>query len=177
MTDMVSIASILGLGLIIAFAMALGKIICPKTALPVTTEWIEELSVERYRPLLGIADGRNLESISSGHGGDRKLVRQLRRKRCRIVRSHLRDLRADFARVCTAIKLIMVQSDIDRPDLASTLVRSQVKFAVGLVSVHLQLYLQELGIGTIEVGELLRVFNIVSLELRSLVPAPAASGA
>lgn len=170
------VLSVLGLGVIIAFATALGKIICPKTALPVTTEWIEELSVERYRPLLTIADGKDLESICSGHGVDGKLVRQLRRKRCRIARSHLRDLSADFARVCTAIKLIMVQANIDRPDLASTLVRSQVKFAVGLISAHLQLYLQELGIGTIEVDEVLGVFNLICLELRSLVPATAASG-
>src|SRR5262249_429093 len=101
---------------------------------------------------------------------------QLRRKRCQMLRNYLNNLSTDFACVCMAVKIIMLQAHVDRPDLAATLLQSQLRFALGLISVHVQLRLHELGVGTIQTESMLNVFNGMFVELRSLVPSSAVWG-
>jgi hypothetical protein len=64
----------------------------------------------------------------------------------------------------------MTQSSSDRPDLAALLIRSQANFAACMVLAHVQLLLYGFGIGTVNVGELLKAFEGMRLELRTLVP-------
>jgi len=71
---------------------------------------------------------------------------------------------------------VMMQSHVDRPDLASTLVRTQIRFAIGMVSVQARLILYELGIGSVDVHGLLTLFDDMRLELRSLGPDSAVWG-
>jgi len=56
-----------------------------------------------------------------------------------LMQKHCQDLEADFKRVCLAIKLILVNSDRDRPDLASALLRKQATFAFGMLSLRFRL--------------------------------------
>jgi len=85
-------------------------------SIPVTAEWIDELSIEATNLLclLGEKDGQSLGT-------------------------HLRRLRDDFRLICLAVKVIMVQSNRDRPDLARVLVRSQITFAFRMMRVRFQL--------------------------------------
>ena len=55
------------------------------------------------------------------------------------LRTHLPRLRDDFRLTCMAIKVLMVQSNHDRPDLARVLVRSQITFAYRMMVVRLHL--------------------------------------
>src|SRR5690348_2168846 len=102
--------------------------------LPVTAEWIDELSIERYRPMLRLLDSSDLEFLRSQPGYTPKMESNLRAQRCTIFRGYLRCLHMDFRRVCMALKLVMVQSHYDRPDLASALMHHQVMFASGLIA-------------------------------------------
>jgi hypothetical protein len=145
--------------------------------LSVTLDWLEELSPERYKPMLRLLDPRDLDFLRSQPGFSRKMESGFRRQRCKIFRSYLRQLNGDFQQVCTALKLVMVQSSADRPDLAATLLRQQVWFKVGMLAVHFRLLLYGCGIGSVEVDGLLKLFDGMRLELRSLVPASAAWGA
>lgn len=140
-------------------------------ALPVTATWIEELSLDRYRPMLRILAADDFRALRSQPGYTPEMLAKLRRQRCRIFREYLRALRADFARVCLALKLLMVQAGNDRPDLASTLLRKQAQFAFGVAVVQVRLALYSLGIGSVEVASLLSVFDGVRVELRTLIPA------
>src|SRR5215469_11808884 len=102
---------------------------------------------------------------------------RLRRARCRILRRYLRCLTSDFSRVLTALKLVMTQASNDRPDLAALIIRSQATFAACMVLVRVQLVLYSVGIGTVNISELLKVFEGMRLELRMLLPAASDSPA
>src|SRR5215475_12636455 len=90
--------------------------------LPVTAEWIDELSVQRYLPMLRLLESGDVEFIRAQPGYSRRMEWRLRAQRCQIFRGYLRCLNLDFRRICMALKLLMVQSQQDRPDLASVLV-------------------------------------------------------
>ena len=77
----------------------------------------------------------------------------------------------DFKRVCMALKLVLVQSEQDRPDLSAVLVHHQIMFASGLLAVHFRLFLYRWGICTVDVTSLVQIFDVMRIELRNLVPA------
>jgi len=78
-------------------------------------------------------------------------------------------MQADFGRLCAVLKLILVQSQEDRPALASALLR-QISFTRSMVAIQFRLILYRWGIGHLAVGGLLRVFEGVRLELNTLLP-------
>ncbi len=102
---------------------------------------------------------------------------RLRVQRCRILQQYLSNLDIDFRQVGGALKLLMVQSQQDRPDLASALLRGQMTFGCRMSVVYCQLFCYRFGIGTVDVTGLLTLFNGMRLELRTFVPAELAAGA
>ena len=141
-------------------------------SLPVTAEWIDELSVDRYQPMMRLLENEDIRYLRSRPGFTPAMATQFRRERCRIFRSYLHCLVVDFQRVSMALKVVMVQSRYDRPDLAAVLVRSQRAFALGVVEVHCRLFLYRAGLASVDPAGLLKLFDGARLELRSLVPAP-----
>ena len=145
--------------------------------LPVTAEWIDDLSIERYRPMLRLLDSRDLEFLSAQPGFTPRMAGLLRAQRCQVFRGYLRCLSADFSRICGAMKLLMLHARRDRPDLATALVRNQVLFAAGLIVVQCRLLLFQAGLCTVDVNGLVRIFDAMRIELRTLVPSTAGAGA
>jgi len=139
--------------------------------LPVTTDWLDDISAERYRPMLRLLDEGDLRFLSKQPGFTSQKAARFRAQRCRILRGYLRSLQVDFGRICTALKVVMAQSQQDRADLVSALVRSQVTFTCGIAAIHFRLLLYRWGFGKVEVASLLQVFDGMRLELRTLVPA------
>jgi hypothetical protein len=97
-------------------------------------------------------------------------VKKLRSQRTLIFRGYLRSLETDFGRVCSAIKLVMLQSQLDRPELAKGLIRRQATFACAMLSVRAHLFFYRLGICGVEVAQLVKIFDGMRLELRVLLP-------
>jgi len=161
----------IGLGLVIAIR----TLAFPSVTLPATTDWINELSIERYRPMLRLLDDEELRFLRSQPGFTPEIVAQFRRQRCRIFRGYLRSLNIDFGRICMTLKLLMLQASTDRPDLASALIRGQVAFTCGMVEVHARLVLYACGIGTMDVTELLKavqdLFDARVITLMKLIVA------
>lgn len=79
-------------------------------------------------------------------------------------------MQVDFGRICTALKIVMAQSQQDRSDLASALVQSRITFTCGMAAIQVRLLLYRLGFGKVEVTNLVKVFDGMRLELRTLVP-------
>jgi hypothetical protein len=79
----------------------------------VTAEWLDQLSIETTNLLclVGEEDGQS-------------------------PRTHLPRLKDDFKLICMAIKVLIVQSNRDRPDLARVLVRNQMKFGYRMMMVR-----------------------------------------
>jgi hypothetical protein len=166
----VLISALVGIAPGAAVIVVFWKLGSGRIPLPATTTWIDEFSAERFRPILQLLDDTDLRLLCSHSSVTPKVIAQFRGERCRILRGYLRSLTTDFTRVLAALKLVMTQASSDRPDMAALLIRSQATFAVCLVLAHLQLLLYRFGIGTVNVGELLNVFEGMRLELRTLVP-------
>ena len=164
------IAAVLVLCTIILLARRLSA--APGT-LPVDAAWIDEMSADRYKPMMRLLDERDFEFLRSQPGFNPKLASRLRAQRCRIFSGYLRCLESDFRRVCLAAKLLLLQSHDDRPDLAATLFRSQVRFLVALFVVNVHVFFYRWGIGRVDVSALIGTFDSVRSELRGLAPSVA----
>jgi hypothetical protein len=147
------------------------RIVSPQMSLPVTAGWIDALSIERYRPMMRLLDSEDLEFLRSQPGFTPHMAAKLRIQRCRIFRGYLRSLSNDFARVCMALKIVLMQSRDDRPDLAKALLRQQALFAASMAAVHVRLFLYRWGLCTADVTGLVKIFDGMRLELQILVPA------
>jgi hypothetical protein len=133
---------ILASALFIGLLLVLLKLTCHFASpqhLPVTAEWIDELSIDRYRPMMRLLDGEDFKFLQTQPGFTPKMATKLRIQRCQILRRYLNDLDEDFKRICIALKVVMVQAKQDRPDLASALVQSQMTFAYGMMMVQVRL--------------------------------------
>ncbi|PWT99114.1 MAG: hypothetical protein C5B51_27855 [Terriglobia bacterium] len=159
-----------------AIGLGLRRVVSPKATHPITARWIDELSLERYAPMLRLLDRNDLDFLRSQPGFQPHMLGRMRRQRCRIFRHYLKELNADFSCICMALKMVMLQSDVDRPDLATQLLSSQFTFATRILSIQVQVTLFQLGIGTVDMSGLMSVFDGMRMELRSLVPESAVWG-
>ena len=143
--------------------------------LPITADWIGELSAERYRPMLRLLQADEMEFLTSHPGFTATAATRFRVERARVFRGYLRCLHADCRRISMAIRVLMVQSRYDRPDLARVLIRRRSVYAAAAAVVHLRLFLYELGICSVDATSLMRTFEALRLELHGLLPNKAAA--
>ena len=108
---------------------------------PALLNWdaaVEQRSVQSFTPPFWLLSDARLLFLRS-HGALAREFR-IRRRRSRLFWSRLQAIRIAFKETCTAIKLIMVRSPFDRPDLARLLVKAQCSFAFLLVMVSLRVF-------------------------------------
>jgi hypothetical protein len=173
--DVITVSTLTAVGLLAALFVMVRKVVSAGSELPLDPHWIAELSVERYKPMLRLLDARDLEFLRTQPGYSPRMEAKLRAQRCQVFRDYLRGLEADFRRVCTAVKVLMLQSQFDRPDLASVLVQHQVSFALGVAVVKVRLVFFRWGLSGVDVSDLVKRFDAVRVELSRL--APSAMGA
>ena len=128
----------------------------------------QESLVERYRPMFRLLDESDCEFIASEFPGSSEL-RRFRAERRSLFRVYLRNLGADHARIVGAIRDLLVQSQLDRPDLAKALYRCQWMFALAMISVEFKLFLHALGIGTVDVRSLVAAVEGLQFQLQDMV--------
>jgi hypothetical protein len=142
--------------------------------LPLTAHWIDELSIENYRPMLCLLDEEELKFLRAQPGFTPKSARKFRTQRYRVFQVYLRRLDDDSKRICSALKVVMGQSRRhDRPDPGSALIWSQTRFAYGMMvaQVKLACYRYGIGTGTVKAYGLLELFDGMRTQLRTRVPA------
>lgn len=177
MSPVLIVVAATGVGMLLTVALLFCKLRSSGSSLPVTSEWIEELSMEPYRPMMRLLNGQDIEFLRSQPGFTPAMADRLRIQRCQVFRGYLRRLNSDFSRVCTALKLVMLHSGVDRPDLASVLVNHQLMFAYTMSTVHVRLFLYRWGIGTVDVMSLVKLFDVMRVELQGMVPMAEPAGA
>jgi hypothetical protein len=174
---MMSVVAAAGAVLASGLILILRRTVAAQSRLPVNAERIGMSLVERYRPMLRLLEQDDLEFLRCQPGFQAAMARRLRRQRAKIFRSYLRSPTADFQCTCAALKIIMVRSGCDRPDLATTLLQAQIDFTLGLLSVRFRLVLYRLGWAGVDVTSLVTLFDGMQMELRSLVPDSLPAGA
>jgi hypothetical protein len=143
--------------------------------LPITADWINELSADRYLPMLRLLQSDELTFLKSQPGFTASEATRFRVERARVFRGYLRCLHADFRLISMALRVFMVQSRDDRPDLARVLIRRRCVYTVAAALVHLRLFLYELGVCSVDATSLMRTFEALRLELHGLLPKRAAA--
>jgi hypothetical protein len=146
-----------------------------RTGLPVTSEWLEDLSLDRYQPMLRMGDPGDLQILRQQPGFTWRRVFKFRMQRAQLVRGYLRSLDTDFARVCAAIHIMLLQSPQDRPDCMRSLFRQQIVFTCSLLIVRMRLWLYSWGVGVVDVAHLVKRFYFMQMELCSLTSICRAS--
>ena len=122
----------------------------------------------RYRPMFRLLEESECGFIASSFPGKANL-RQFRAERRSLFRVYLSNLGADHARIVGAIRNLLVQSQMDRPDLAKALFRCQLMFALAMIAVEIKLQLHALGIGTVDVHSLVAAVESLQLQLQDMI--------
>ena len=175
MTLPITVATAMILMLSVVVLLLVRRLGSDHHVLPVTTDWLNELSADRYRPMLRLLQETDFQFLRLQKGSTPEMSGRLRRQRVQAFRGYLRLLEADFDRVSAALRLIMANSEYDRPELASLLLQRRLKFAVTLTAIHCRLVLFRLGPSGVDVSSLIQLFDGMRLELRTLVPATSAA--
>ncbi len=141
--------------------------------LPLTPEWIDELSTDKYRNMLRLLNRRDLELLRSRPDYSPQMAAEFRKERSQIFKKCLASMSVDFERICTAIRVLMLNAKNDRPDLASTLLQSQIMFTVAMANLRIRVFFYTLGWCEGDGSEVFRIFDAMRIELRNFVPAAA----
>src|ERR1035441_4652021 len=107
-------ASVVFIGLVLVLVKLTRHFASPQH-LPVSAEWIEELSIERYRPMLRLLNQEDLHFLHAQPGFTPQMATNFRIQRCQLFQEYLRHLDNDFKRICMALKVLMVEAKHDRP--------------------------------------------------------------
>ena len=137
-------AAVVCTGLVLAMVKLTRHFAAPQP-ISVTAEWIDELSVDATN-LLRLLDEERFQFLRTQPDFTPKIAAKLRIQRCQLFHERLRHLKNDFKLICMALKVIIVESKHDRPDLAWALVRNQTTFASGIMMVRFQLVRYRYGL-------------------------------
>lgn len=133
-----------------------------------------DFSASKYRPMGRLLSESEFEYLASQPGYTAEIGRRFRADRRRIFRGYLRSIRRDFSRLYLAAKLVALYSQVDRPDLATALLRRRAEFAYALMMIEVRLALHHFGLATVDVSGLVEAIERLQTEVRQLVvPAQA----
>ncbi len=153
----------------IGFGMLFAKLLAHRTTLPASEDWEDVCSPGRYKAMERLLEQTDYQYLAAKSGDNNKLQKRLRDRRVRIFSSYLNCLSQDFTRICNAIKKIMVDSQVDRPDLAGLLMKQHFIFSLTVLSIEIRLVLYNFGWGTPDGRSLVRSLDNMSAHLRTLL--------
>jgi len=133
-------------------------------------EWLSRLSVARYKPMERLLNEQDYVFLSSQRGYEPRISRRLRSERRKIFRHYLGCLRKDFNRLERTLRLYMVYSSEDQPELSKALIRQRLVFTWAMAMVECRLLLHGLGIGTVEISGALAPLAAMRSQLGRLAP-------
>jgi hypothetical protein len=125
----------------------------------------------RYRPMLRLLADDDFRFVSANP----YLKRTLRGQRCRLFRGYLRCLTRDYGSLLAGLRHAMVQSGIDRPDLAHALVRNRFRFTMALCAAEIRLVLYSAGIGKVDISGLVAALDALRTQAGDLRLTSAAA--
>ena len=134
---MIIAASVVCAGLVVVMVRLTRHFAAPQP-ISVSAEWLDQLSIETT-DLLRLLDEEDHKVPPTQPGFTPKSATKFRMRRRHLLQEHLSRLKDDFRLLCMAVKVIIVESKRDRPDLARVLVRSQITFADRMMMVRLHL--------------------------------------
>jgi hypothetical protein len=153
----------------LGFVVLFRRLLFAQTDPWASLEWHSLFSLENYRPMERLFFDGDYDFLAHA-GAPARIGTRLRAARRRVFRQYLRCLSRDFDRLYTAAKLSLLHAPQDQPDLAWALLKQRLIFRYAMAAVQCRLVLQPLGLGTVDVQGLVRVFETVRDQLGQLTP-------
>ena len=126
---------------------------------------------DRYRPMLRLLSDADLDFAATN-----PLLRsKIRARRRELWRGYLRCLSGDYAWLLGAVRRIMVESGVDRPDLAKAIAKNRMLFAFALCRIEFHLHLHALGVGKVDMSGLVAALNALRDAINVMTPAIGAA--
>ena len=138
--------------------------------------WLEDFSISKYRPMLRLLSEDDYEFLASQAGYQGKIASQLRSERRKVFRAYLRNLVRDFHRLHYVAKMMAVHSAKDRPDFAVALLKQRLTFSAAVASLKVRLVLHAVGIGAVDVRNLIDSLDHMRTNVHSLIPQTGQAG-
>jgi len=159
----------IGFGLVFARLISRDRIMAP------LDDWEAVLSPSRYRAIERLLEEADQEVVASK--GDAKKETMLRRVRIKIFRGYMQQLSEDFNRICKSVKLELVNSQVDRPELTGFVMKQQLLFSFRMMAVESKLLVYEFGWSGADTTPLTRSLETMRIQLQSLaaIAEPAAA--
>lgn len=122
---------------------------------------------DQYRPMLRLLSDGDLRFMSAD--------RRAGARRRTLFREYLRELTDDYGKLLAGVRLVMVGSAVERPDLARILVVNRLSFAMAACRLEIYLLLHSFGVMNSAILEL-EIFGLVDSVhlLRRLFPVESA---
>jgi hypothetical protein len=133
--------------------------------------WLEDFSIAKYRPMLRLLSEDDYEFLSNQAGYQGRIASELRSERRKVFRAYLRNLVRDFGRLHHFAKMMAAYSAQDRPELGIKLLMQKVTFTAAVAAVRLRLALHTVGIGTVDVRNLVNSLDHMRSNVDSLLPS------
>jgi hypothetical protein len=167
--DLITVlATLIFIGLAAGFAMVFARLTSRNRLSHPPEEWEGILSVTRYKAMERLLDEPDRQFLSSQPRFNRTAEKKFRATRVRLFRGYAHQLAEDFNRICKAVKIMMVQSHVDRPDLAGLLLKQQFTFAFAMMTVEGKLVLYSFGWAGVDAKALMQPLAAVRSQLESL---------
>lgn len=115
-------------------------------------------SVERYRPMLRLLDEQDFQFLAAS-GCSPETIRRAKADRRAIFRRYLRCLVKDYSRLLVGLRLQILMSDTDRPDLFRVIAASRWFLLRSLLGIEFSLALHAAGIGRVDVASLVEAIE------------------
>lgn len=161
------VALVTGIALVVVFR----QLLSPARHHEVSVDWLNRFSISRYKVMERLLSETDFEFLRSQKGYHPSIERLLRRQRRTIFRSYLACLKRDFGRLEAALMLCMAASRTDRPDLATAILKRRLVFTWAMACTEYRLVLYGLGLGTVDVGQLVGSLSGMRLELEQMALA------
>ena len=125
-----------------------------------------------YNPMQRLLDPAEFRFLRE-HRVSNKKVNQLRSQRRKLYRLYLHSLRLEFERIHQTLKMCLVSSRVDRPEVAALLMKQKVAFYQNILRAELRLTLHALGFEEMPQIDFLAPLEIIRAQLQSLTSATA----
>lgn len=131
-------------------------------------DWEGLFSPSRYQAMERLLDEADERFLWSHQKFNREADKKFRRQRVKIFRGYMQQLSEDFTRICKALKLMMVESKVDRRDLAGIMMKQQFNFAFLMMTVEVKLILYSVGWARVDAKALLQPLVALRSQLQML---------
>jgi hypothetical protein len=127
--------------------------------------------------MLRLLDEKEFDFLRAQPGCTQRMIAKLRAQRCKIFLRYLSNLNDDFERARLALKVVMLASQQDRPELAILLLRTRIVFTSRMLAIYPRVFLYRFGLAGVDPKALVNLFDGMCVELRNFTPAAGTLGA